>query len=913
MSLTSGTRLGAYEILSVIGAGGMGQVYRARDTRLNRDVALKVLPEIFVADPERLARFRREAQLLASLNHPNVAQIYGVEDSAAGPALVMELVDGRDLSVLSAIPLADALKIARQIAEALIAAHEAGVVHRDLKPANIKVRDDLTVKVLDFGLAKALAGDSSHAGAKDPSRSEANLATVTSPAMTQLGLILGTAAYMAPEQAKGKPVDRRADVWAFGVVVYEMLTGTRAFKGDDVSDTLASVLKDSPSFAALPTEVPPAVRRLLRRCLEKDPARRLDSMAVARMEIDDALAAPAEEAAITPTSPPGRRLRTMGIAAVSLAAGGLLVGVPVWTTMTPRPAPIAKLAITPPADEPLRLETNHPDLVITPDGSRVVYWNNVGGENRLIVRPLDRFEGRILANLGLNPRGPFVSPDGAWVAYFVGESSGTITARLVKAPIDGGAPVVIGAIDALLRGGTWASDGTIVFATARPTTGLFRVRATGGTPELLTTPDSAKGEADHLWPSILPGGRHVLFSITRGGPDSDIALLALDTKTWSVLIKGGTSPRYIPTGHIVYASGDVLRAVPFDVNRLAVTGDSRQVSEGLIVKSSGAADYSVSNNGTLAMIPGDASQSLRRMAWLDRDGKTLPLPADAKDYRLLRLSSDGRRIAAVVDVQGVSSIWIFDLVRETMFRLTPPDFPTAMSPVWSPDDAHIVFAAPRGPANESGGLFRIAASGTGVPERLTSTRIALVRPSTWSPDGKEILGSVLSGERVLDLERVTLGPPVQETPLVGGPGFQTQATLSSDGRLLAYQSDESGRSEVFIRPYPNVNADRIPVSQSGGQEPFWSRDGRQLFYCRPSDRTLLVVDVRQTGGISIGTPRKALVWPDTIVPGSIGAALDNRRFLVLAEPQDSRVSEQREIHIIVNWFEELKARMGGVK
>jgi len=609
MAVSPGSRIGCYEITAEIGAGGMGIVYRARDTKLNRDVALKVLPDLFARDPERLARFQREAQVLASLNHPNIAAIYGLEEADGVRALVLELVEGPTLAECievgslspgtrervgvrgQGLPLEDALPIAKQVAEALEAAHEHGIIHRDLKPANIKVRPDGTVKVLDFGLAKAFTGD---AAVGDASHSP-----TISLAATQAGVILGTAAYMSPEQAKGKPADKRADLWGFGCVLYEMLTGKRAFQGDDVSDTLARVLMKEPEWDALPPTTPPPIHKLLRRCLARDRQRRLSDAATVRLEIEDAQTTPAAEVIRAFPAPQASMGRGALVPVLTLLVGPVVAGLAVWLATRPAPARVARLTITPPVTAPLTLDGITRDVAIAPDGTRLVYLGTNRGQ--LFVRALDQLVPVALSGLGA-PFHPICSPDGQWIAFFDGNSA------IKKVAATGGPAITLSPISGARRGASWGLDDMIVFATSDTSTGLLRVAAAGGEPEALTTPDRAQGEVDHLWPEMLPGGEAVLFTITTAGgiDQAQVAVLDLRTGARTVLMRGGSHAQYVASGHLVYAVAGTLRAVPFDLGRLAVVGPPVPVVEGVVTTPQGAADFSVATDGTLVYVPGDS-------------------------------------------------------------------------------------------------------------------------------------------------------------------------------------------------------------------------------------------------------------------------------------------------------------------
>ena len=592
MALTVGSRLGHYDITALIGEGGMGQVYRATDTQLGRDVALKILPDAFAADPDRLARFQREAHVLASLNHPNIAQIHGIEKSEDTQALVLELVEGPTLADRIAkgpIPLDEALPIAKQIAEALEAAHEAGVIHRDLKPANIKVREDGTVKVLDFGLAKAL--DTTPQG--DPDQSP----TLTAAA-TQMGVILGTAAYMSPEQAKGRPVDRRADVWAFGAVLYEMLTGKRAFAGDDVSDTLAAVLRAEVNLDDLPEESSARLRPVLDACLQRDPKQRIHDVADVRLAMEGAfetpVLAPAEPTVATPLQSWQRPVVAFGIVAIAI----LVIGFAIWSLIRPGPSDLMRFTIVPPNAAPLTFGPYLRDLAISTDGTQIVYTGGSGADNQLIVRTFGQLDGAPLRG-GEGGEGVFMSPNGEWVG-FVASQNGT---TLQKVSILGGPPVTLIESNYFINGASWGHDDQIIFGTT--TGGLRRVSGAGGESESLTTLDAEKGETNHSWPFIIPGREAVVFVISAGSrlTTGQLAVLDLDTGEVTGLGLAGVSPHYVSTGHLVYATEDgFLRAVGFDATSLDIIGVPVPLIERVVVKDTGAANFGISDNGRLVYV-----------------------------------------------------------------------------------------------------------------------------------------------------------------------------------------------------------------------------------------------------------------------------------------------------------------------
>ena len=905
MPLTPGTRLGHYDVTALLGEGGMGQVWQATDTQLNRQVALKILPDAFAADPDRLARFKREAQILAKLNHPNIAAIYGIEESEGTRALVLELVEGPTLAdriSKGPIPLDEALPIAKQIAEALEAAHEAGVIHRDLKPANIKVREDGTVKVLDFGLAKAL--DPTPQG--DPSESP----TLTAAA-TKMGVIMGTAAYMAPEQAKGKVADKRADVWAFGCVLYEMLTGRRVFDGGDVAETLAGVIKSEPKWDALPTELPPALGTYLRRCLQKDPRERIRDIGDVRLAMEGAFETTVQATPV-PTEGASAQLRVWQ-RRVPAALSGLvlaaLTGVAVWGLKPQTLArPLVRFAITPPGPEWLGISNNAPDLTISPDGRHIV--NRAPGRNGgLVVRALDQLEATRQPELG-QVFSPFMSPDGASVGFATPGGGGL----LQSVSVFGGPAVTICRLPggSLLGGigASWGTDDTIIFGTGQPS-GLWRVSADGGEPEELTAPNRERGEVNHHWPEILPGGRAVLFTIIPAGSveNAQIAVLDLETGAQTVLVPGGSNPRYAPTGHIVYVVGSTLRAVGFDLERLAVTTNPLPVVDGVITKGTGAANFSFSRDGTLVYVPGtDTGSGLQRsLVWVDREGREEPLALDPGGYDWPRVSPDGTRVA--VDVSGPegTDVWTSDVARGTLSILTPD--PGAYShPVWSRDGERLVFRRVGW-----SGLFGKAADGSGAVEPLLTVEDAQqltdFAPVDWSPDGNELLFSYRAPNTSRDIGVLSMQGEQSWQPLLNSAAFVSHPALSPDGQWIAYTSDETGQREVYVERFPDLG-NREQISTGGGQAPVWSPDGRELFYRgRGVGARMMVVPIETEPALTLGTA--TVVFEGTYYRAGWRAydLAPDGRFLMIkptgAATEDT-ASAPDQIVVVEGWFEELK-------
>jgi serine/threonine-protein kinase len=910
--LTPGTALGAYRVEALLGVGGMGEVYRARDTKLNRDVALKVLRESLVSEPDRLARFTREAHILASLNHPNIAAIYGFEDDDDLRALVLELVQGPTLADrLARGPLAlpEALPIARQIADALAVAHEHGVIHRDLKPANIKVCDDGTVKVLDFGLAKPLQDGRATPSGDEPPITASQSPVVMSPVVTATGVILGTAAYMSPEQAKGRPADERSDVWAFGCVLYEMLTGTRAFDGEDTSDTLASVLKGQPDWTALPAETPPAIRRLLRRAVEKDPRRRLADMADARLEVEEAQerAGTDEAQGAIPRGGDTRLQRALPWVTAAVLAVALITTIAIWRPWQAMPTAVSQhLSVDLGADAFLGgpVEATTP-LAISPDGSMLAFVGERDRADRLYLRRFDRLQAVPLVSGPVS--GPFFSPDGQWIGFF-----SIADRKLKKVPVAGGSAVSICDIHSnYSRGASWGDDDYIVFnAFGESWTTLLRVPSAGGTPEPIST--LTDGEVAHRWPQVLPGAKAVLFSAfgTQGGIDaSNIVAQPLPSGPAKTVIRAAHYARYLRTGHLVYAQGATLFAVPFDVNRLEVTGQPVTVAQNVMgFRVTGASSFDVSGSGTLAYASGELIGNEVPLLWMRRDGTATPLLAAARDWRDPQFSPDGKRLAFYVDDGRQLDIYTYEWARDFTTRLT---FDTAVdsNPVWSPDGRTMVFSSSRG-ATQLANLYWVPADGSGEPHRLTESNDRQLATS-WHPSGKYLaFEQQISGQQwdlmILPMEVSGSGwkaeaPQRVLSKIAQRPG----AVFSPDGRWLAYTSNESGRTEVFVRSFPGSGT-AWQVSSSGGSVPTWSRRRNELFYLSP-DSHLMVVSYTVEDNTFRSTPPQE--WSKEPIKARIGPRPfdlhpDGDRVVVSGDLVN--VARTNKLVLVNNFFDEVR-------
>jgi len=894
MPLSTGTRLGPYEIRAPIGAGGMGEVYRATDTKLRRDVALKVLPTAFVRDSDRMARFAREAQMLAALNHPNVAAIYGVEESSGVRALVMELVEGPTLADrIAAGPIAieESLHIARQIAEALEYAHEKGVIHRDLKPANVKVTPEGVVKVLDFGLAKAVSDD--------PPVSDPSLSPTLTVGATQAGVILGTAAYMSPEQAHGRAADRRADIWSFGAVLYEMLTAKLAFPGESVSDTLASVLKLEPDWTALPASTPTAIRKLLRQCLTKDRKQRLQAIGDARIAIDDYLANPWGEPGAEQRSPS----KLLGIVAAALGAL-LIVALGAWWRATrPVEKPLVRLSVEMGPDAFLT-QIGGPHAIISPDGTRLVYRiRGADGKHRLATRSLDQSQATPLADTE-NGSQPFFSPNGEWIGFFANRKLRKILAR-------GGAAVTL--CDAPNgRGGSWGDDGNIV-AALDLSSGLSLVSSSGGIPQPLTRLNKEKRETTHRYPQVLPEAKAVLFVSSTGNQNYDeasIEVQSLKTGTRKTLQRGAYFGHYLPSGHLIYMGQGVLFAAPFDLDRLELYGSPVPVLEDVPSGGdSGTTHFHFSNTGTVVYRSGKGSEG-RSIFWLESSGKTQPLRMNPALYFSPRFAPGGRRLALSVNEKGKTDVWVYDLDRDSMMRLTSASGDN-FSPVWTPDGKRIAFST-------GSGIFWMRADGAGEAQRLTESSNSQT-PASFSPDGKRLAFTEQGSGTGSDIWTLPIEfgegdsrKPGKPEPFLRTPNIQTEPAFSPDGRSLAYSSSESGIMEVYVRPFPGPGG-KWQVSNGGGSNTVWSPKAHELFY-RTGDNRIMVATYTAKGDSFIAD--KPRLWSEKgLLPyygpfPSFDIAPDGKRFAVIMQPDTS--DDQKpptQMIFLFNFFDELRRRV----
>ena len=866
MLLSAGDELGPYEIVAQIGAGGMGEVYRARDGRVGRDVAIKVSAERFSG------RFEMEARAIAALNHPNICQLYDV-----GPNyLVMELIEGDALK--GPLPLDTALHYAGQIADALGAAHERGIVHRDLKPANIRVKEDGTVKVLDFGLAKSTEGQAAASGVE-------NSPTVTM-SLTQAGMILGTAAYMSPEQARGKAVDHRADIWAFGVVVYEMVTGERAFQGDSAAELMGAVIHKEPDLALAPA----AVRRLIAKCLQKEPRRRLQAIGDWDLLLDGARA-PAASALSRSRFP---AMLWPGIAAAMTLFAAAAVWAP-WRA-APEPRTVTRQAISVPAGAVFP--------ILSRDGTRLAYSDG-GSAIPIRLRMMDQLEANPIPGSEDGLAMGF-SPDGQWIVYM----STPAPFKLKKIPLTGGTSVTI--CDLQSGGGaTWAPDDTIIFADSP---GMMRVPAAGGTPQPLLAADSKNGER-FSFPQLLPDGKSVLFTIDTGlSPDSArVAILDLKTRTHRVLINSANAAQYAPSGHLVYQRGFTLIAAPFDLKRLAVTGPEVPVAEGV-------GGYALSDSSLMVFIRRRTSVvggfSPSKLEWIDRQGKSQPVTEAPLRWAATAISPNGKLVAGSIwdydSRPARCDIWLYDLERRTLTRLTSEG--RSSSPVWTPDGRWVTYAF-QDPAHDpdptKGAIYRVPADKSGPPELLLASDKGAIAPRSWTPDGRTLVYQQAGAGKASIWILPAPGSGSETKPrLFSRSSFnETRPALSPDGMWIAYSSDESGKYEVVVEPFPGPGA-KLQVSTHGGWIAGWARDGRELYYVDPDTTQMMAVETQTGPAFHAGQPEAMFKMPDPSISGMyrviFDVSPDSKHFLVL-RPEKEAIAGATLI-FTTNWFDDLRKR-----
>src|SRR5712692_774487 len=908
MAMSSGQRLGPYEILSAIGAGGMGEVYRARDTRLDRIVAIKVLQAHLADKPELRERFEREARTIASLNHPHICVLYDIGRQDGIDYLVMEYLEGETLAhrlLKGPLPLDQVLQYAIEIADALDKAHRKGVTHRDLKPGNIMLTKSGT-KLLDFGLAKLKQEVA-------PANLPLSQLPTANDALTAEGTIVDTLLYIAPEQLEGKEVDARTDIFAFGAVVYEMATGKKAFEGNSQARVISAIMtSDPPPMSSLQPMTPPALDRVVKKCLAKEREKRWQ----AASDVCDELKWIAEggsQASLAPTVP-AKGTRALGRRALILSLGALLLvavvtGLAVWNLKPSPPQPVSRTVINLPPGQQLAGLENGPAVALSLDGTHLAYVAREGSTQQLYLRALDSLEAKAIPGTegGVNP---FFSPDGQWLGFFAG-------GKLKKVSVDGGSAKKHGDA-ATSQGANWGRQGTIAFA-PQNVSALQQVPDGGGTPQPLTRFE--KGEISHRWPEFLPSGKAVLFAAATGAinfANAQVAVQSIGRGEKRNMLQAGTQPRYTPSGHLLYAQRGTLMAVPFDPQQVTAKGAAVPVAEGVLQSLiSGAAQYSFSATGSLVYVSGSVQSARRRLVWVSRNGAEQPLAAPPHAYVFPRLSPDGRRVAVTIQEQE-TQVWLYDLTRETLTRLTFEGNQN-YNPVWTPDGKRIAFESTKeGPLN----LFWQLADGSGGLERLNTSEYAQV-PFSWSPDGQLLAFIEVNPTTQRDIWVLRMSDPSpgsgqvpsaasgqgrKAQPFLRTPFDETLPRFSPDGHWLAYISDESGRYEIYVQPYPGPGG-KWQISTEGGTAPVWNPNGRELFY-RSGDK-MMAVDIATQPGFAAGTPRMLFEGPYEPAPVPIDnydVSPDGQRFLMI-KPSEQAQAAPTQINVVLNWFEELKRRV----
>jgi serine/threonine-protein kinase len=906
MTLAAGTRLGRYEIRSLLGSGGMGEVYRAHDKNLSRDVAIKVLPASLSQDGERLRRFEQEAKAAGALSHPNLLTVYDVGSHEGAPYIVAELLEGEELRERlddGAMPTRKVVEYAMQIAQGLAVAHDRGIIHRDLKPENLFVTADGRIKILDFGLAKLSQRGEMGTGSED----------VTRKALTNPGTVMGTVGYMSPEQVRGQRSDHRSDIFSFGAILYEMLSGQRAFRRDTAAETLTAILKeDPPELSETNTKINLYLDKVVRRCLEKTPERRFQSAHDLGFALEESINAsgsashPSTSAGLLRTSTPWLSRGNLGWAVAALFLAASIVGFALYIKTSASKGdiePVRQFALAPPVDGELDLQSLA--LLFSPDGNQVVSTNVVSGRSKLFVRPLVASSARPIEGTE-GASDPFFSPDGKWLAYFA-------NGLLKKIPIAGGAAeTVCEATNP--RGGVWSDDGSIIF-TPGTDNALFQVSANGGTPIPVSTLDGSARERSHRWPDALPGGKSVLFSIAYdvGNPldNANVALLDLATGKYRILIKGAAFPRYIP-GHIVYARNSSLLAVPFDLKKREVTGSPVTVLENVMIfPSSARVQFSFSRGGDLVYLEGrsgDNRDAAQPLVWLDRRGNEQLLTETRQRFSSPRLSADGR-IVLVEVADPEPAIWSYDINRGTLTRIIHGGL--SYGPVPSPDGTRVAYEATR---DGTAGAWVARMDGSDE-QRLTSSKRADV-PTSWTPDSRKLAITSGAESGFMEVRVVSIEGDHSIEKLISGPFNAGGAQFSPDGRWVAYVSDESGRNEIYARQYQEP-ANRVQISVNGGTQPMWSRNGRELFFRNGNE--LLAVNV--TLGSNV-TASKPVVLFSRAMPESTSGRMyklssdydvssDGQRFIIPKSNPES--ADNPRARLILNWFSELKQRLAAAR
>ena len=919
MPLASGTRLGPYEIVAAIGAGGMGEVYKARDTRLERAVAIKVLPETLAADPQFRERFDREARAISQLAHPHICTLYDVGDGAGTAFLVMEYLEGETLEQRlrkRALPLDEALQIAIQIADALSVAHRRGIVHRDLKPGNVMLTKS-GAKLLDFGLAKATGPDATAAGLSMLPTTPANL--------TAQGAILGTFQYMAPEQLEGQEADTRSDIFAFGALLYELISGRKAFEGRSRASLIAAILEhEPPPLASLQPLTPSSLDHIVAKCLAKNPDDRWQSARDVTTELKWLASRPQAPAGSTalPAGVSTRTIRAPIVVSVAAAIGlGAVASAVVMKRLSGASSRevVRSILTTLPAERLLAFPTDETtnegrpsrtSIAWSPDGQSIVFSASLGGRQQLYLRALNQLEATPIAGTE-GASSPFFSPDGQWIGF--------ATARaLHKVAVSGGPPTTIGALADTMYGASWGDDGSIVYSLDRA--GLWRVSAAGGTPERLTQPDTKRGELKHLLPQVLPGSRAVLFTVTHTPlpkwDDTEVVVQELATGSRRALIKSAADGRYAASGHVIYLQRGTMMAAPFDLGSLQITGEGISVVAGVMQSAnttneffdSGAGQFAISSVGSLLYVPGGIFPDPERMlVWVRRNGAEEPLPVPVRAYLGPRISPDGTRLT--LWTQGDRNVWVYDLERRSFTRVNVDG--RNVRAIWAPDGKRIAFSSTVGGPEEN--AYLISADSSGTADRLVTCECAS-HAASWTPDGRAIIG-VEWNKTSYDIVVVDVGAK-NKTPLLHGKAEEQYPDLSPDGRWIAYVSNESGKSEVYVQPFPDLGS-RHQISTDGGTAPAWSRDGRELFYTTTETFGGQATLTRMMAVTVATAPTFVASTPRLLFEGRYGAtgilrpydvSVDGQRFLMVKQKERAPVSASQMV-LVQNWLEELKARV----